>query len=75
MPLQVQSVVFPRNVFTKKKAITWITKNGYVYKKLDITPTQYRFRQRPPVTGSLTSGHYISKRLPNGVILVLVNVR
>tara|TARA_R110000851_G_scaffold153199_1_gene295167 strand:- start:605 stop:829 length:225 start_codon:yes stop_codon:yes gene_type:complete len=74
MPSETQSVVFPKDKWTLTKAQKWLRDNNYkeTYrnKKVDITPTQLRFRQTPPSKYK----SYTSKKLKNGVILVLGNM-
>ncbi len=66
----VQSVVFPRDKFSLSEAKKWVTDNGYKTsfhgKPVDIKPTQYRFRQAP-----VMFKNYVTKKLSNGVLLVL----
>lgn len=62
----VQSVVFPKSLFTQREAIKWLYDHHYKYQKIDITPNTYRFRQHNPFRE-----HYYTKTLPNGVILVI----
>lgn len=62
----VQSVIFPKNVFTQKKAIVWLQKHNYDYDKVDATDNYYRFRQVDPVPG----GSFYTVRLHNGVELI-----
>jgi len=63
---KVQSVLIPKKYFTKEKAINYIVKH-FKYKKIDETPKYYRFRQFRPNKNS----NYSSKKLKNGVILVI----
>jgi hypothetical protein len=63
---KVQSVLIPKNKFTKSQAINYI-KEHFKYKKIDETKNYYRFRQFKPKKNS----HYISKKISNGVILVI----
>ena len=68
---EVQSVVFDRKKWNLKDAKAWVKDNGYkaIYrnKPIDITDTQYRFRQTPPDKYQ----SYVSKKLKNNVLLVL----
>ena len=67
----IQSVVFPKKHFTLKEAKLWIVKNGYKLsfygKPVDITKTQYRFRQTSPKKYK----NYRITRLKNKVQLVV----
>lgn len=65
----VQSIVFPKSKFSQREAIKWIYEHKYEVHKIDITPNFYRFRQHEPSPGA----KYISKTLPNGVILVMIS--
>lgn len=62
----VQSVIFPKSVFTQKKAIGWLQKHNYDHDKVDATDNYYRFRQVDPVPG----GSFYTVRLHNGVELI-----
>jgi hypothetical protein len=64
----VQSVLIPKNKFSKKEAINYI-KEHFKFKKIDDTqrPNFYSFRQFKPTKGS----NYSTKKLKNGVELVL----
>ena len=46
--MEVQSVLFRKDKFTKKKAEKWLKENDYKVKKVDTTPTLYRYRQLEP---------------------------
>jgi uncharacterized protein YdaT len=59
-------VIFPKNVFTQKKAIGWLEKHNYDHGKIDVTDNYYRFRQSDPSSGS----SFYTVRLPNGVELI-----
>ena len=67
----IQSVVFPKKHFTLSQAKAWIKRNNYKLthygKKVDITPTQFRFRQKSPSSYK----KYRTKTLPNNVKLVI----
>jgi len=62
----VQSVLIPKKKFSKKEAIKYIIKH-FQFKKIDEKTNYYRFRQHKPKKHA----HYFSKRLKNGVILVI----
>ena len=66
--LNVQSVLVPKNKFSKKEAINYI-KEHFKFKKIDETQRKnfYSFRQFNPTKGS----SYSTKKLNNGVELVL----
>jgi hypothetical protein len=71
MPLELQSVVFDKKKWTQAKAEAWLRDNGYKTsfygKKVDERPTQWRYRQTAPSRYR----NYVSKKLPNNVLLVL----
>jgi len=62
----VQSVLIPKKKFSKKEAIKYIKKHFH-YKKIDEKTNYYRFRQYKP----RKHAEYFSKKLKNGVILVI----
>ena len=41
---EVQSVLIPRNIYTKKEAKRWIKKHKYKIKKVDITDRFYKIK-------------------------------
>lgn len=68
MSKRVQSVLFPRDKFTKRQADAWLIKHRYKHIKYHLTKDHRRYRQFTPVK----SGHYRNIRLSNGVILVMM---
>ncbi len=66
----IQSVIVPRNKFSLSQAKSWISENGYKTsfrgKGVDIKPNFWRFRQAPA-----SFKNYVTKRLSNGVQLIL----
>lgn len=48
MAWRVQSVAFPRAEWSVTGSRLWLVGHGYTAEKLDATPTQLRWRQRPP---------------------------
>jgi hypothetical protein len=62
----IQSVLIPKNKFTRTKAINYIKKH-FQYKKIDEKKNYFRFRQFNPHKEAT----YSSKKLNNGVILVI----
>lgn len=62
----IQTVLVPKNRFTKEQAIQWIESHGYKNKKIDETKAYYRFRQQEPNK----KGVYYTVFLPNWVHLV-----
>lgn len=62
----IQSVLIPKKKFTRNEAINYVKKH-FKYKKIDEKKNYYRFRQFNPHKDS----SYSSKKLKNGVILVI----
>lgn len=62
----VQSILIPKKKFSRSQAIDYIKKH-FQYKKIDEKRNYYRFRQFNPKKNS----HYSSKKLKNGIILVI----
>lgn len=62
----IQTILFDLNKWSKKKAIEWLNKHGYIHKYHRLTTNQRRFMQHNPVQGA----EYYSKRLPDGIVLV-----
>ena len=46
--MRVQSLLFPRDRWTKPEARTWLKEHGYKSRKVDETDRYYRFRQVDP---------------------------
>jgi hypothetical protein len=46
--MEVQSVIFPRDLFSPTKAKSWLRAHGFRSFKMDETDNYFRFRQRPP---------------------------
>lgn len=67
--MEVQSVLIPKDKYSKKEANKWIKNNGYIIKKIDITNNYYRYRQMEPEL--LIKDSYRTKTLNNGIILIL----
>jgi len=68
----IQSIIIPKYLGSKNSAIEWV-KEHFIFKKIDIRPATYRFRQRDPLQlkRQYPNGHYIIKTLQNGVQLVI----
>lgn len=62
---QIQSVLVPKDKFTREEAIKYVRKH-FQYKKIHTTSTYFRFRQFDPTENS----KYFTKVLDNGVELV-----
>jgi hypothetical protein len=45
---KIQSILFSKDYYTKKNAISWLKSHGYKYNKIDVTEDFYRARQFPP---------------------------
>lgn len=65
----IQTILFERDKWDLSGVIEYLYKNGYTFKKLDITDNYYRARQNKPIK----NGIYHSKKLNNGIILIYVN--
>jgi len=46
--MEVQSVLFKKNKYSKKKAEKWLIDNNFKVKKVDTTTTLHRYRQLEP---------------------------
>lgn len=66
----IQSVLIPRERFDINNAINWINKHHFILKKIDITPSFFRFRQINP-TQNDGYINYRTKILPNGIELII----
>ena len=68
----IQSVLVPKSKFTRDEAIKYVRQH-HTYKKIDSNqrPAYYSFRQVEPEPLEQKGYHYISKKLGNGVILVI----
>lgn len=64
---QVQSVIFDNTRWTIKRAIEWLKAHGFVFKKVDIKPRTYRFRQLDPNKFN----KYRIKQTADGISLVI----
>ena len=71
--METQSVIIPKNQFTKSKADKWIKDNGYKLsfykKKMEETDNFYRYRQMAP--SKFDKKSFRNKKLPDGIELVL----
>lgn len=69
----VQSVLFNKNNFKLKDAISWLNYHNYKINKVDITENYFRFRQEEPKELK-RKGYtkYRNKEIGGGIILVLV---
>lgn len=64
---KVQSVVFTRPQWTVPRAARWLRKHHFIVKKVDVTATQLRFRQRSPKPFK----RYISKKVKDGILIII----
>ena len=71
--MTIQSVLIPKKNFTFQKAKKYIKDNNYIFKKVDIAPNFFRFRQLEPELFDNKS--YITKTLDNGVLLVIGDLK
>jgi hypothetical protein len=65
----IQSVIFKRE-FGLAKAREWLSKNGFGSNKVDITPTQLRFRQYDPKNLEMAGYKFITKRFKHGNFII-----
>jgi hypothetical protein len=63
----LSTILVPKANFNRKEAIQWVSSHGYLTSKIESAPNYYRFRQLRPDPDA----RYYSKRLPNGILLVL----
>jgi hypothetical protein len=73
MSLKVQSILFPRQKFSRIESETWLKQNNFKIKKIDITPRFYRYRQLNPI--AIKKKSFITKQLDNDVILIMGKTR
>lgn len=71
--MTVQSVLIPKKNFTFQKAKKYIRDNNYIFKKVDIAPNYYRFRQVEPEL--FNDKTYFTKTLNDGVLLVIGDLK
>ncbi|MCS7318233.1 MAG: hypothetical protein NZZ41_08025 [Candidatus Dojkabacteria bacterium] len=45
---KIQSILFKKDYYTKKDAISWLKSHGFKYNKIDVTEDFYRARQFQP---------------------------
>lgn len=66
---EIQSVIFPKESFKVGESRKWLKKNDFIWNgKVDreYRENYFSFRQTEPLYK-----RYISKKLPNGVILII----
>ena len=68
----VQSVVFMKPYWNVTNAKKWLKQHNYYNDEVDNKPTQIRFRQYNPE--DLRDRHFISKKLKNENILLIISV-
>jgi hypothetical protein len=66
----VQTVLFPKESFNRKKSSKWLKDHGYTAKYYRTTKNFIRRMQKNPVVGAT----YYSEKLPNGIIIVIQNI-
>lgn len=66
--LIIQSVMIPKDKFSKREANKWIKENNFINKRVDITENYYRYRQEEPELFNNKS--YRTKKLNNGVSFI-----
>ena len=62
----LQSIIVPKNKFSKKEAIEWVINHKFHIYKIDTTDRFYRFRQKEP----RPHGQYYTISLKNGIELI-----
>jgi hypothetical protein len=62
----LQTILFPRKIFTLPEAILWLTTHNHRHSKVDITQNFLRFRQMQPSS----HGNYYTVTLKNGIEMV-----
>ena len=67
---KIQSVLVPKDMFTKPQAEQYIFKN-FKLKKIDETEHFYRFRQLEPKPLENNGYQFKNKVLDNGVVLII----
>lgn len=45
---EIQSILFKKRYWTKKRALDWLIKRNFKHFKIDETPKFFRFRQTDP---------------------------
>jgi hypothetical protein len=68
MPI-IQSIAFKRD-YGVTKAREWLARHGYGSSKIDITPTQIRFRQYDPKGLEMAGYKFITKRFKHGNFII-----
>lgn len=71
--LRVQSLIFSKQVFSRKKAVEWAKTHDFKARDVDETETSYRLRQRPP--NRFKPGSFRTVALTRGVKAVLGRLR
>lgn len=72
MNYKLQTILFPRNLFSEREVENWVIHHKYKLKKIDIKQNYYHVRQLDP--SYLKRHGYTkirSKMLDNGIIFVL----
>lgn len=65
-----QSVVFPKNKFSKTKAVDWLKAHDLKFSKVDVKPNTLRFRQHPPSV--CQKEHFFAKKIKQGDITLVM---
>lgn len=65
---RLQTILVPKRIFTKRKAIAWLKKHGYKHNKIRETTNFYRFRQ----SKADKNGLYSTFILPNFIEMVYI---
>lgn len=63
--MTLQTIIFPKESWTKQSAIHWLMEHGHKFSDIDTTSNFFRFRQQTPRRGS-----YYTITLPNHIELI-----
>lgn len=69
----VQTVLFPRKEWSPARAMSWLRKHNFKFNKIHTTENYLRFRQLDPI--AFQPKEYITKKLDNGVLLIIGQLR
>jgi len=64
--LSLQSILFNKHSFTKKKAVDWLKRHGYHYNTSRLTTNFIRFRQIPDID----QAEYFTKKITPSIDFV-----
>lgn len=73
MPYVIQSVLFPRNMYTRTQANKWIRDHGMIKLKVDVTKSLLRYRQHDP--NHFKKGTFRIKKEKDGIMFVVADFK